>query len=155
MERVESSEANTISRSTAIKLKREHIEDISARIALIQHYLSLVNICEVEANKLHYAAIWINEPFTYCLETGIASDKPDELRSWAARVEKLVELRNKEVEKQNFWRSVAEGLQESLSFWLAERYGFDPMKDQVHVDLGGKNLIIHRGQEQDGNEGTQ
>lgn len=123
------------------RIKIEHIADLKARVGMIQHYLSAAQNAEMESNRTHYAALWINEGWEYCMQNQIALDKPEELRKNAALVERLVKMRNSMVEKQQLFSQVAEALQESLTFFLGKEYGFDPMKERFQLDLDHLLLI--------------
>lgn len=123
-----------------IPLKDEYMPDLYARIKLLEFYNAQALECEAAAARSQYVTFALQSAFTSAIEQGISKDAPQEL----ANVALLIEEHRTDVEQLTKRREKVlrthEALQDALTLWLANLYGFDAVKDKYELDLDNRVL---------------
>jgi hypothetical protein len=121
----------------SIAIKKQHQLEIRARLSLITYYQKRLHELEEQARIPQHTQLMLERAFAYALMHGIGSDAPADL---AERASLTRDLRAEYETVQRTIHSIMviiEALQEALTFYLAEEYDFDPMKDAYELDVDG------------------
>ena len=126
---------------TTIALKTEHTVEIRARLKMIAHYEGRLGALEEQAALTMYSERVVGQAWRYAVAHGLGKDAPHDL---AERATLAAALRSEyEVSSRTIAsvKLLIEVLREALTFFLAERYGFDPMADAYELDVDNGVLL--------------
>lgn len=118
-----------------IKLKPEHTAEIYARLSMIEHYKKRLAGLEEQDALTSYTERVVEQAFRYVVRHGVGRDMPHDVGERAILAHQLA------AEHETASRTIAsvtlliETLREALTFFLAECYGFDPLRDAYELDV--------------------
>ena len=123
-------------------LKDEHLPEISAMVNTIAFYAKQKYELEQDLQRTLFVWTTLHDAWDYCIEHSISKDNPGELARYAVLTEQHRKDYTALTEEHSKLFQTIEALHEALTFWLAARYDFDPMRDRYELDL--ENNVLRK-----------
>lgn len=128
---------------TALKtvdIREEDIQDILALLYAIEDQKRQLGEAALEEQRMTACANWIEAGLKYAHEQPLIPFPQKEIASHHTTIAHYLEHALAAAEKARAFRIYVEHLQEALTFFLAERYAIDAVREQWTISLENKCL---------------